>query len=1744
MKNNSRTFLFIITVFFTSFSLYTRLFAQCTTCYEQKLGSTPRGASIELCENFETYNLGTLPNNVQWKTWAFNSDRPTVQTANNVKSLGMANSGTFDPNVLLLLGNRDSGRYRLSWEMFVTKNKRAYYNLQHNQNGGTNPNWAYHVSFETSGKGYLRIGDQATSIKQDSFNYINGGWNRIMQIVDIDKNRAELWINDEHVSSWDFNRGTTVQKVLGAVNFYADQNCNYAVDNICLWKASSNCPVIFLEDPVCNKSGETFFNSSLAGCQLYTSREYSKGNCALVCDYGGAFIEMDADPIKGRLGETPLPPALVNEICVRDFFGNKNPDQLFGEIFVLNAYGGAHFATLWSTNQGKSKAFIFSCGCVDKICSQYCQTPKLDGTSEQTNEKATIYTLPPEKDFYYIVLLSDQPADFTIRLSACYPPITIMIPKSLSTEVLLEEEGCGPCETNTPVVLSCGALISGNLMGTGNNFERSDERTYTNCLRSTREYRGEDQVHKFTLSAPSRISLTLNGASPLGMFLYNQQCGINCIASAENSNSGGSASIGPLELESGDYYVIVDKDLTFGTGENTYTLSLSCEDDQNPDFQFDEKACPTVTTNPHEVRIRALNGLMLSNLSLTLRDKINFIYDKGQQNYVLENGKFWDGRELVFNFYADLAGDGVKCGYAPQDTFNIRIVKNEVNYQAKPILSGTSTNQFTPGTSSIISGFDIVGKPTNLRISPNYKEMDPTVSSFKAAVQANVNWQVLGLSSWLQVVRGNGDRDDELTINIMSANPSTKPRLDTVVILGENKELRRLTVLQRGCTAASVELGENFTVCQGERVTLTATGTGNYDWGNGSKGSTFSFTANVLGPTTYVVKSSVTGCTANDQITVNVTPNPTVSLGENQSVCFGKPLTVKALASGGSPPLFYQWSTGDGSSTAILPTTLSGKYTITVTDVNSCKGSDDIQITVIPAPNANAGLDQSICAGNTALLRANGGSSYKWSNDATTSEITVTPTNSQTFTVTVTQDGCEATDQVNVTVNPNPVANAGADQRICAGSSAILRASGGSSFMWSNNATTSEITVTPAASQSFTVTVTQDGCEATDQVNVTLKPKPVADAGLDQSICAGSSAILRASGGSSFKWSNNATTSEITVTPAASQSFSVTVTQDGCEATDQVNVNVKTLPVANAGLDQSICAGSSAILRASGGSSFKWSDNATTSEISVSPGTTQSFSVTVTEDGCEATDQVNITVKPKPIASAGVDQSICAGSSAILRASGGSSFKWSNNATTSEITVSPASTQSFSVTVTQDGCEATDQVNVTVKTLPVANAGVDQSICAGGSAILRASGGSSFKWSNNATSSEILVSPVSTQSFAVTVTQDGCEATDQVNVTVKPKPIANAGLDQSICVGSSAILRASGGSSFKWSNNATTSEITVSPVSTQSFSVTVTQDGCEATDQVNISVKPKPVANAGLDQSICAGSSAILRASGGSSFKWSNNATTSEISVTPTATQSFTVTVTQDGCEATDQVNISVKPKPIANAGLDQSICAGSSAILRASGGSSFKWSNNATTSEITVSPVSTQSFAVTVTQDGCEASDQVNIKVNPNPTVVKESINPFTGPFGHIQVKVSGGTPNYKFQWFRNDTLISTEEDLIGLRSGIHKLVVSDANGCTATFGPQAVIVTNSIDITLAKNIRIFPNPTDGLLKLQFQLEENTPLEINVLDALGRRTWYQERRAFFREDLAIDLSAHAPGMYWIQFKTDSGAFYKKVIRQ
>ena len=120
-------------------------------------------------------------------------------------------------------------------------------------------------------------------------------------------------------------------------------------------------------------------------------------------------------------------------------------------------------------------------------------------------------------------------------------------------------------------------------------------------------------------------------------------------------------------------------------------------------------------------------------------------------------------------------------------------------------------------------------------------------------------------------------------------------------------------------------------------------------------------------------------------------------------------------------------------------------------------------MTINALPNAAAGLDRTICAGESVTLTASGGTSYSWSNNVLNAQNTVSPTETTTYTVTVTdENNCSATDDVQVTVNPLPIAEIvtnDADNTICEGEEITLTASGGGTYEWNNNlGTTASIT--------------------------------------------------------------------------------------------------------------------------------------------------------------------------------------------------------------------------------------------------------------------------------------------------------------------------------------------------------------------------------------------------------------------------------------------------------------------------------------------------------------------------------------------------------------------------------------------------------------------------------------------------------------------------------------------------------------
>jgi subtilisin-like proprotein convertase family protein len=523
---------------------------------------------------------------------------------------------------------------------------------------------------------------------------------------------------------------------------------------------------------------------------------------------------------------------------------------------------------------------------------------------------------------------------------------------------------------------------------------------------------------------------------------------------------------------------------------------------------------------------------------------------------------------------------------------------------------------------------------------------------------------------------------------------------------------------------------------------------------------------------------------------------------------------------------------------------------------------------------------------------------YLWSTGETSASINVSPTTTTTYSVTITDNlGNTSVDQVTITVNALPMADITGDNDICTGQSTMLTATGGTSYLWNTGSVMPSISVSPTSNTTYTVTVTDANvCSATASETVTVNPLPVVNVTGDNIICIGESTILTATGGTQFLWSTGATTSMITVSPTTNTNYAVTVTDsNGCSNTNGITVIVNPLPVPtisvieNSGTtpnDGQICFGASAQLTASGGVSYVWSTGANTATINVTPATTTTYIVTTTDsNGCRGTASRTITVTPFPVGPITIvensglmpnDGVICSGASVTLTAPAAAQYLWSTGATTASITVAPTMNTTYSVTVTNaNSCISNTSTTITVNPLPTPNISVtelsgtsnnDGTICNGASVTLTAFGGNQFLWSTGANTSSITVSPMATTTYIVTVTNAAnCSNTASVTITVNPLPVIsiavaeNSGTtsnDGTICQGASATLSASGANTYLWSTGASTSAITVAPLSSTTYTVTGTDTNvCSNTLSRQIVVDPVPVISAQpQDVMVCAGS--------------------------------------------------------------------------------------------------------------------------------------------------------------------------------------------------------------------------------------------------------------------------------------------------
>jgi hypothetical protein len=519
----------------------------------------------------------------------------------------------------------------------------------------------------------------------------------------------------------------------------------------------------------------------------------------------------------------------------------------------------------------------------------------------------------------------------------------------------------------------------------------------------------------------------------------------------------------------------------------------------------------------------------------------------------------------------------------------------------------------------------------------------------------------------------------------------------------------------------------------------------------------------------------------------------------------------------------------NGNDIVILANEVSS--TLSIYQVNTCATAAGAVVTAA----AN-----SICVGASTTLSIPGstGSSYQWLLNGqpiigeTSTQLIAAQAGSYAVMVNSITLACSDTSLIKViSTTPSPTVSASINQSVCAGSPVTLNGSGALTYSWSNGVTNA-VAFTPVSTATYTVTGTnQQGCTGTATTTVTVNSLPVVSAGVDQTVCGGSSVTFTATGATNYVWNNGATGASLTVqtgTNLSSTSYFVTGTNSstGCSSNDIVLVNVLGLPTVFAGNDLTICFGDSVILTGLGATSYSWTNGVINNSPFI-PQLTQTYTLTgVDLNQCQNVDQITVFVNPSPTVFAGNDIELCEGGNIVLVASGAQTYSWDNGAING-VSFVPTNTTNYIVTGTNAyGCQDQDDLLVTVNALPTISAGVNQTICAGDSILLQANGAANYTW-NIGQFNGTYFQPASTMTLSVVgIDTNNCEGSSAFTVEVNPNPTIFLVSDTTVCDYNLPLqLTAAGNAtSFLWSNGTSGTSISITQAGT--YIVTGELNGC------------------------------------------------------------------------------------------------------------------------------------------------------------------------------------------------------------------------------------------------------------------------------------------------------------------------------
>jgi len=794
------------------------------------------------------------------------------------------------------------------------------------------------------------------------------------------------------------------------------------------------------------------------------------------------------------------------------------------------------------------------------------------------------------------------------------------------------------------------------------------------------------------------------------------------------------------------------------------------------------------------------------------------VANAGLSSTTISNPKAKPTASGIFTYFLNVKDTITQCTNNDNATITVN---------PKPVANAGKDTSVCEGKSVQIGSATVIG--LTYKWSPNTWLSKDTISSPVSTPMDTITYALIVTTT------AQCSDTDSVTV-IFNPKPFAGAGTDTTLCLGASKQLGTTKVIGNTYSWSSSPVassGLNAANIYNPVATPTAVNTYQY---------------------VLTVTDSL-GCqnTSTSQIIVN--PVPVHYALQNFSICKGDSVTI-----GTAGPYTFAWAPKLGLNDSTLATPHASPATDTTYIVTKTLGTcliyDSVKVKVNLKPIVNPGPDRTMCMKDSVLIGGNIADytayTYKWKSTVPSPKDTlattyVSPGSSVTDTLIITdkKTGCFSKDSVKIIVYNLPMVNAGLPKVICNGDSTQIGSAliNGLHYQWSSVSvpkdTLANLYVSPNTTGYFTLQVTDsNSCKNRDSVLVTVNPKPVA-AFISGSACA--TDTVRFTAGPTipvtYNWDFGDGTSVIgnindtLHTYASSNNYTVKLlvtSAFGCTDSVSANLAVNKKPLVDFTYNLA-CGGLATFTDASASAdtttlkNWYWDFGDGTNDASQNPpvhsypnaGNHTAQLIVTTSHGCKDTVQQIVKVRYLKITKSN-DTIVCSGFPAKLlsEGTGGTypfTYSWADSSSSGTGSIANmadsvttvlnkiAGRNKYYITVTTaGGCVANDSVVVTVRPLPVADAGKDTAICAGKSVVI---GGNTPSgtimwtpniWLDNNTLANPLSTPQHDTTYVVTVTDttsSHCVNSDTMQLKVNPLPVVVINKNQPVaCNGTLFVL--------------------------------------------------------------------------------------------------------------------------------------------------------------------------------------------------------------------------------------------------------------------------------------------------------------------------------------------------------------------